>query len=321
MQPSYNYFKEFCSSKYHAVLGLVTLGGGVLSGEWLGLIIGATAYTLGLIYLPDLPWFRRRVDRAEEELRRQEELRKVAEFIRNRDIQVAALTAQRCALYDELAGVCRDIEKVTADVDGAAASGVDPRLRKLDELMWTYLRLLSVEQSLAVYLEIERREDVPRQMSAAETGVTDLRKELDALVANKAAPTAIEGKRRLLTSRSERLDVLYKRVQRIEQAKTNVEVLCAEQERLAQQIKLIRADAIASRNTEMLTARIDASVQHLDQTNKWLSEMADFKDIVGDLPASDQRIGFTLRATPAAAAPAAKATPPSRTSKTPAQTT
>ncbi|MCX7005459.1 MAG: hypothetical protein NTV22_19635 [bacterium] len=319
MEPPRNYFTEFFFSKYHAVLGLVTLGGGVLSGEWLGLIIGATAYTLGLIYLPDLPWFTRRVDRADEELRRQEELRKVAEFVRNRDLQVAALTVQRRAMYDELAGVCSDIEKATAE-GGAAADGADPRLRKLDELMWTYLRLLNVEQALAVYLEMERREDVPRQMSEAETGVADLRKELDALVAGNAAPVALDGKRRLLTSRSERLDVLYKRVQRIEQAKTNVEVLGAEQERLAQQIKLIRADAIASKNTEMLTARIDASVQHLDQTNKWLSEMADFKDVVGDLPASDQRIGFAVHATPAAAAPAAAKSAPARAAKTPAQT-
>ena len=66
----------------------------------------------------------------------------------------------------------------------------------------------------------------------------------------------------------------------------------SEEERLEQQIKLIRADAVASKNADVLSARIDASVQHLEQTNKWLSEMSEFKDLVGDLPPADMRIGF-----------------------------
>ena len=54
---------------------------------------------------------------------------------------------------------------------------------------------------------------------------------------------------------------------------------------------------------ETLTARIDATVEHLDQTNKWLSELDEFKDLVGDMPSTDVRVGYEP---PAAAA----ATPP-----------
>ena len=89
------------------------------------------------------------------------------------------------------------------------------------------------------------------------------------------------------------MEVLKKRLNRVEQAKANIEVVSAEQERLQQQVKLIKADAIATRNTESLTNRIDASLEHLGETNKWLSEMNDFKDIVGDMPSSmTSRIGF-----------------------------
>jgi hypothetical protein len=90
----------------------------------------------------------------------------------------------------------------------------------------------------------------------------------------------------------ERLDVLRKRLQRSEQAEGNLQLVVSEQERLEQQIKLIRADAVATKNAETLTARIDATVQHLDQTNKWLSEMDEFKDLVGDMPSTDLRVGY-----------------------------
>ena len=62
--PPPNYHREFLKSPQHAALGLLTLGAGFMSGMILPLIAGATVYTLGWIYLPDLPFFRRWVDHA-----------------------------------------------------------------------------------------------------------------------------------------------------------------------------------------------------------------------------------------------------------------
>ena len=61
-----NYHREFFKSPHHAALALLTLGLGFLSAQVLGLIAGATAYVLGWIYLPDLAFFRRWVDRRNE---------------------------------------------------------------------------------------------------------------------------------------------------------------------------------------------------------------------------------------------------------------
>ena len=61
---------------------------------------------------------------------------------------------------------------------------------------------------------------------------------------------------------------------------------------------------MATKNAEALTARIDATVEHLDQTNKWLSELDEFKDLVPDMPSTEARIGY------AASAPANVALPP-----------
>ena len=111
-------------------------------------------------------------------------------------------------------------------------------------------------------------------------------------MAKGTSASVLEPKDRLLASRLERLNVLRKRAERIEQTQANMQLVIAEQERLEQQIKLIRADAIASKNTETLTARIDATVEHLDQTNKWLAEMDEFKDLVGEMPVTPVRLGY-----------------------------
>jgi hypothetical protein len=297
-----NYHREFLASPQHATLGLLTLGAGFVSGMVLPLIAGATLYTLGWIYLPDLPFFRRWVDRRQEAAKREAELKKVAEFVQRRQALVDSLAPSRRARYTALAQVCRDIETASADnLLASADSSTDPRLRKLDELMWTFLRLLGIEESLAQFLETERREDLPSLCKDAEAEAARLKSEVDSIKAKGANP-GLDARQRYLDSRLERLEVLRKRQQRLEQAEQNHALVLSEQERLEQQVKLIRADAVATKNAETLTARIDATVEHLDQTNKWLSELDQFKDLVGDMPSTELRVGYD--------APVKRITPP-----------
>jgi hypothetical protein len=180
--------------------------------------------------------------------------------------------------------------------------------------MWTYLRLLGIEESLERFLDTEQRENVTSLLKDAETEAARLNSEVEVLKA-KGASATLETKQRYLGSRLERLEVLRKRQQRTEQADANRALVVSEQERLDQQIKLIRADAIATKNAETLTARIDATVEHLDQTNKWLSEMDEFKDLVGDMPSTDQRVGYAV----SSAAPVAPPPPPVIEPATPAR--
>jgi hypothetical protein len=299
-----NYHREFLKSPHHAALGLLTLGVGFMSGMMLPLIGGATVYVLGWIYGPDLPFFRRWVDHRHDSAKRAEEAAKVAQFVARRESLLASLSPDRRARYARLAAVCRDIESASTDnLLASADPATDPRLRKLDELMWTHLRLLGIEESQERFLETERSENVPDLLKDAEAEATRLSAEMDALKA-KNATDQLDAKQRYLSSRLERLDVLRKRQQRTQQAESNLALVCSEQERLEQQIKLIRADAVASKNAETLTARIDATVEHLDQTNKWLSELDEFKDLVGDMPNTELRVGYgATAATPAAPPP------------------
>jgi chemotaxis protein histidine kinase CheA len=308
-QPT-SYRGEFFKSPHHAALALVTLGGGFILGSSfpLALVLGATAYVLGWIYMPDMPFFRRWVDRRGQAVENAAAQAEVAKFVQQRDNLIASLTSASRSHYVALAAVCRDIESASADTPLSPDNpDEDPRLRKLDELMWTFLRLLSIEDSLKEFLETERREDVPTIVKNAEAEMAQLSAEFEALKKKGTSVAILDPKERLIDSKLERLDVLHKRQERIQQAQSNLELVISEEERLEQQVKLIRADTLASKNADTLSARIDATVEHLDQTNKWLSEMSDFRDMVGEMPDSPKRIGYAAAIPPKIAPGSARA--------------
>jgi uncharacterized small protein (DUF1192 family) len=164
-------------------------------------------------------------------------------------------------------------------------------MRKLEELMWTFLRLLGIEQSLDQFLEVESRENVPDRLAAAHAEIERLDAEVGSLRA-AGSSAALDAKERLLESRRDLLDTLKKRAERIEQAKHNLELVLAEQERLDQQIRLLRADSVAAKGPTALSARIDATVEQLETTNAWLREMDQFRDFLAEPQLPAQRVGF-----------------------------
>jgi hypothetical protein len=295
--PKYRW--EFFRSPHHAWLGLATLGAGfIMSATYpLAFLVAPAAYLLGWVYLPDMPFFRRWVDRRRASAAQAAGLAEAAAFIQRRDDLLARLTGSRRQRYQGLAAVCRDIETASAEQSLTPDQPTqDPRLRKLDELMWTFLRMLNVEESLDRFLETEHRDDVPRLARQGEEEAAQLTTELEALKKQKPDEDVLSAKQRLVSSRLERLEVLRKRMHRIEQAQGNLRLVVSEQERMEEQVKLIRADAIARNNADTLTARIDATVEHLDQTNEWLAKMAEFNDIEGGMPETPVRIGYQPRA-------------------------
>ncbi len=124
-EPSYR--REFWRSPHHAWLALLTLGLGILSAEVLGVILGATAYAIGWIYLPDARFFRDWVHRKLEREARKKAREEMVLFVRRRDALLARLSLSRQSRYSELTKICREIEDVTGGDDDA----VVPVLRGL----------------------------------------------------------------------------------------------------------------------------------------------------------------------------------------------
>lgn len=264
---------------------------GFATGEPLYLVFGATAYVLGWVYLPDLKFFRNWAERRTEASTQAEANAEVAQFTARRSALIQRLTPTHRASYFALSKVCEDIATASTIDHIAGMPSSDPRIRKLEELMWTYLRLLTIEESLEQFLESEARDNVPQLLAEAEAQTAQLRTEVEEL-RRQPPSSALDARERLLESRSERMETLRKRQDRYEQARHNLALVIAEEERLDQQIKLIRADSIATRNTAALSARIDATVEHLEHTHRWLSEMDEFKDLLTDLPPGERRVGF-----------------------------
>lgn len=280
--------RAFLKSPQHAVLALATLGVGFVTAEPLYLLIGVVAYILGWLYLPDMSSFRRWMQKVGEEFIDDEKQHdgEVAAFTARRDAMVAKLRPEMREWYEGMVYVCRDIEEASPPDDLAAES----RLRNVDELMWMFLRLLAMQESLDRFLQVERSEQPVQEMVAeAEEEIGKIKNDLEQIRA-KGADT--ESKERLLKSKEERLDVLRKRAQRVEEAESNLQVVMAEQDRLAEQIKLIRADAVAMKNSDALSARITASVAQLNETSRWLEQMDQFKDLVAEPALPQKRVGY-----------------------------
>ncbi len=262
--------KDFLSSPHHATLGLVAFAC-LASAEPLAAIIGGVAYVLGWVYLPDMPLFTRWREKkiaAALEASRQAEL---GDFAVQRDAMLSQLIGGRSARHAAFVKTCQQV-----------AMGQDPRARKVEEMQWTYLRLLTIEQSLEVFLEGERRDGVPLLLREATEEVQAMEHEIEELKSQNSP--VLSAKERLLESRKSRLDVLRQRAERISEAQANHELASAELDRLDEQIKLIRADTVAAKNAGNMSTRIDSTFEHLAQTNRWLSDMDRFRDQLGEVP-------------------------------------
>ena len=188
-----NYRRAFWTSRHHLWLALLTLGLGFASGHPLGLIAGATVYALGLVFLPDAGFFRRAVDASENAVRDSAVAAQLAEFQQRQQTLLAGLSAGRRTRYNQLVAVCRDIEAASADAQNPTDLETATRRQKLEELSWTYLRMLSVEQSLEVYLETERREQLPAAVRTLESETQTLATEVSALKQAKPIPATLTG--------------------------------------------------------------------------------------------------------------------------------
>ncbi|HOW66060.1 MAG TPA: hypothetical protein P5186_18880 [Candidatus Paceibacterota bacterium] len=291
--PATSYRRAFWKSPHHAWLAILTLGAGFVAAQPLFLLAGAVAYALGWIYLPDLGIYRKWLDSKTQDFRQKAEEAEVTQFLARRSQLLNGLSHAGRTRYQELADVCREIEAAgskAALTEGPG--GIDTRVYRLDELMWTYLRLLTIQESLEGFLAAELQEDIPSKLKETEQVIAGIQSEMESLRKNPDSESSLDSRQRLLDSRQELRQVLQKRLERLSQARSNLELVASEEERLEQQIKLLRADAVAIRNTDTLTTRINATVEHLEQTNRWLGQLEEYRDLVGSLPQTDRNLGF-----------------------------
>jgi hypothetical protein len=94
--------REFLKSPHHAALAAATLGVGFATGEPLYLVLGAAAYVVGWVYLPDVSWFRAWVEKKQRDRLAAAEASEVADFKTRRDAALGSLTNSRRQRYAAL---------------------------------------------------------------------------------------------------------------------------------------------------------------------------------------------------------------------------
>jgi hypothetical protein len=280
------YHKLFWKHKVHAIFGGCCLAVVLLSGHLFGAILGISVYVAGIINIPDTKFFKNRVDKEAQEIEDEDQRAKAEEFRKKRDRMFMLLNDENRETYRKASSVCYDIEQGLGSGNDVAMI-----LKKVDELMWTYLKLLSIRQSLEMFLQTENQKEIDKSIAIAQKEVDSLAKEIDQL---KEAGNldAVDHKQKLLLSVEEKKNTIKKRADRYTEAGNNVEIVKCEEERLLEQIRLVRADAIATKNAEGLSLKIDSTIAHLGETNKWLSELQDYRDISDEIPQGPQRVGY-----------------------------
>jgi hypothetical protein len=215
---------------------------------------------------------------------------------------LARLTPDAQARYRRLLAEC------------ARILGIAPAARQSETGTLEDLRAGSLNSLLALFLRLLVSQQLIRQ-NLAQVDPRTLEAEIEELKARHAAAAAGSPLARSLEAT---LDIQGKRLANLERARSSLEVIDAELERIEQQVRLIREESAVSGGPELLSARLDAVTQTLAETSRWMDQNAElFGAIAGDelgaggplLP----RLEGPLAATPGSESPDAPAsTPPPR---------
>lgn len=281
-----DYLKAFFKSGEHAALALLTLGVPFATGKPLALVIGAALYVVGWVLLPDRKGFRDKIDARANAVDQAQEAVALAELQAQQQKLFAKLTPDARKQYAALAQVAADIEGQL----GSAGGGDAYPTEKLDGLMWSYLGLLATESNLTEYLSKEREEDFAGREKAGDDEVKKLKDELA-----RTAPDSpsYESKFRLLSAKQEGGDALRRRHEQYRRASDNVAVVRAEQARIEEQLKLLRADLYATQSAGQFTQRINDTIDSLASGSRIASDIAPAMPELPNL--RTQRIGYAIR--------------------------
>lgn len=268
--------RAFLRSPHHAWLGLMTLGGGLAVGNVPGLIVGAAAYALGWVFLPDSAWFKKWAARKGEQLRSQQVGESSEDFLRRRDEIYHQLSAEGRRAYDQLA---RTADSVRARFGSDVSR---KHVGRLGQLVWTFLRLLLTKETLTKYLKTESSEAVGRDLEAVEVEAAELANEVTALE-TEGKPIEALNRKRLLQSKESRLESLRKRREHVAKAESDLAFTLAEIDRIHDAVRLIEADLVARRDPESLAGEIDRATSHFTETHDWLRDL-EFDHTPSDIP-------------------------------------
>lgn len=268
-----NYYKEFLKSPAHAWTALLTVGAGLATANPIGLIVGGAAYALAWIYFPDSKGFKARIEklRAAEELQRT----KLGKAARKEHLSEALdkLPPQDRSRFAEFQKLSREIAASIGSHSNADLYPVETLNDNLHEIENTYLRLLNQRGRLKSFVAREHEEPLQISIDNSEVEANELQAQIEAAEKSNPEDESLHTRRRTLELQRTRIETLRQRQKRLRNAEANLDLVEADLARIDEQLKLLLADAASRLDSGSFSHQIDASMQHLSQTNQWLAEL------------------------------------------------
>lgn len=281
-----DYLKAFAKSGEHAALALLTLAAPIASAVPLAIVIGAALYVTGWVLLSDRQGFKAKIDAREAAVNEEHEAAALLALNTQRATLFAKLIPPAQARYEALVKVCADIEKQLGDDDPTGTN----RMEKLDGLMWSYLGLLTTEHNLREFLAKESEDEFETREKACVLEINGLKDEIAKLAPGSSS---YENKFRLLGAKEEGCEALRRRHEQYRRASENIEVVRAEQVRIEEQLKLLRADLYATQSAGQFTQRINDTIDTLASGSRIASDVT---PTMPGLPSlRTYRLGYAIR--------------------------
>jgi hypothetical protein len=259
------YVKQAFLNRWNMLLFLGGCGFAALSGRpdvVAPLVLAAECAYLGL--LGTHPKFQRYVDAQEAAQLRNRNSRSVEQTLRQ---ILQSLAPPAMSRFEQLRSRCHELRQIAADLNKTSAD-VDPapldslHLEGLDRLLWIFLRLLYTQQSLTRFLErtsVERIQAEIRQVEA----------KLRNLPADDTSPHA----QKIRHALQDTLQTGKDRQANVEKARSNLELLELELNRLENKIKSLAELAVNRQEPEFISGQVDQVAESMLETEKTMNDL------------------------------------------------
>jgi hypothetical protein len=155
--------------------------------------------------------------------------------------------------YEKLARLCSLIVKSADNL--RIRNQEDLRISGLNQLLWTFLKLLNSKIKISKILSQVTKQDIEKEISKISTQMEQEDK-------SSAFYRSLQGT----------LEIEKKRLENLIKAGESIKVVDSELDRIEKQVTLLHEEYLVSSDPDILTAKLDNVMQSLQGTSRWMSE-------------------------------------------------
>jgi hypothetical protein len=172
----------------------------------------------------------------------------------SRDEIFRRLSKQKQKQFIHLRNLEKKIRSNYRQIDYTAQGMVENHLRKIDNLLQSYLDMLHLRERYERFTSHRAQQEVKQSISALEDELEN-------------------ASERVRSVKERRLTILEKRLERYHQAGENVEVLDAQIETIEDAVQYIHEQSITMNNPEAVTLELDTLLTDVEETQRSVDEL------------------------------------------------